>query len=41
MAKWQQNTVSHSTVLKNFTNTSKQPIEQYYQMIDNYIYLYH
>ena len=39
--KWEGNTVSHATVLRNFTNTQSSSIEKFSQMIDNYIYLYH
>lgn len=41
MASNPTQTVSHSTVLKHYTNTSKQPLEKISQMIDNYLYLYH
>lgn len=39
--KWEGKTVSHSTVLRNFTNTKSSSLEKFSQMIDNYIYLYH
>lgn len=41
MGKWSSQTVSHSTVLRNFTNTSSTELVKISQMIDNYIYLYH